>query len=170
MAWFHPKTLLDKSYEVGIIIKGVDGTVEIVGGLFVLFLSPTSITKLVHWLTDRSLQENPHGFFSNHIVKIGFDLSHGTHFSTALFLLSHGTVKVVLVLFLLLNKHWIYPWALGVLTLFLVYQVYLFALSPKISMFFLVFLDVAILYLVNREWKVQRALPSDGLEKKNHIS
>jgi uncharacterized membrane protein len=97
MAWFHPKTLLDKSYEVGIIIKGVDGSVEIVGGLFVLFLSPTSITTFVHWLTDRSLQENPHGFFSNHIVitEQALDLPMGFGSSDLIFGLSSLSFRPV---------------------------------------------------------------------------
>jgi uncharacterized membrane protein len=157
MAWFHPKTLLDKTYEIGIIIKGFDGTVELIGGFLVLFLSPNSIHGIVRFLTERSLQENPHGYFSNHIVKIGFDLTHGSHIFAALFLITHGLVKVVLVTCLLLNKMWAYPWALGALWAFLIYQIYLLATNPTFFMAFLFVLDAIIIYLVGREWKVQKA-------------
>jgi uncharacterized membrane protein len=156
MPLFHPKSLLDKTYEIGIIIKGFDGTVELIGGFLVLFLSPNSINGIVRFLTQNSLQENPHGLISNHIVKIGADLNHGSHIFAAAFLLTHGLTKVVLVICLLLNKMWAYPWALVTLVIFLVYQIYLLAISPGFGMAFLTVLDAVIIYLVNREWNHQK--------------
>ncbi len=159
MPWFQPKTLLDKTYEVGIIIKGIDGVLEIIGGLLVLFLSPTAVNSITHFLTQHSLQENSHAIIANHIVKLGDHLASGHNLFAAAFLLTHGLVKVVLVTCLLLNKLWAYPWALGALGLFLIYQIYLLITNPTFGMAFLTVLDTAIIFLVYREWQQQKQRP-----------
>ncbi len=155
MKLFHPQTLLDKTYEIGIIIKGIDGTLELIGGVLVLVLSPGTILNITNFFTQDTLQENPHNFLANHIEKAGHHLASGQTTFAALFLLTHGLVKVVLVTCLLLNKLWAYPWALVVLSIFLAYQLYLLITRPTFGMAFLTVLDAIIIYLVFREWKKQ---------------
>lgn len=154
---FRPQNLLDKAYEIGIIIKGIDGVLELIGGALVLALSPGAVTGFTHWLTQHELQEDPHDFIAAHILKLGQHLAHGHNYFAAAFLLTHGLVKVVLVTCLLLNKLWAYPWALGVLGLFLVYQLYQMATRPTFGMGFLSVLDAVIIWLIYREWQQVRA-------------
>ncbi|HXR49755.1 MAG TPA: DUF2127 domain-containing protein [Verrucomicrobiae bacterium] len=162
MTLFHPQTLLDKTYEIGIIIKGVDGVLELIGGILVLALSPSAITGITQFLTERELEQDPHDFIATHILRAGQHLANGHNVFVAAFLLTHGLVKVVLVTCLLLNKLWAYPWALGVLGLFLVYQIYQLITRPTFGMAFLTVLDAIIIWLVYREWqKVQPDASSD---------
>jgi len=156
MPLFHPKTLLDKAYEIGIIIKGIDGTLELAGGILVLTLSPQSINSTTRFLTQSALQEDPHNFIATHIAHAGHSLAAGHNIFAALFLLTHGLVKVVLVICLLLNKLWAYPWALGALSLFLIYQIYQLITAPTFGMAFLTALDIIIIWLVYREWQKVR--------------
>ncbi|HZL08182.1 MAG TPA: DUF2127 domain-containing protein [Candidatus Dormibacteraeota bacterium] len=156
MPLFHPKTLLDKAYEIGILIKGIDGVLELVGGALVLLLNPHTITNITNFLTQDALQENPHNIIATHVLKLGNHLAGGHNFFAAAFLLTHGLVKVVLVACLLLNKLWAYPWALGVLGLFLVYQAYLLVTKPTFGMAFLTVLDIVIIGLIYREWQQVR--------------
>jgi len=155
MPWFKPKNLLDKSYEIGIIIKGIDGTLELIGGILVLALSPHAINGITRFLTESALQENPHNLIATHIVKAGHHLAAGHNLFAAAFLLTHGLVKVVLVVCLLLNKRWAYPWAFGVLGLFLVYQAYQLITAPTFGMTFLTILDIIVIGLIYREWQQQ---------------
>lgn len=37
---FKPKDWLDRAFEVGIILKGLNGLAELVGGLLLLFATP----------------------------------------------------------------------------------------------------------------------------------
>lgn len=157
MPFFRPQTLLDKAYEIGIIIKGVDGVLELIGGILVLTISPHMVGSLTDFLTQDALQENPHNFIATHIVKAGHSLAAGHNLFAAAFLLTHGLVKVVLVVCLLLNKLWAYPWALVILSLFLVYQIYLLITGPSFGMAFLSVLDVIIIGLIYREWQQQTA-------------
>jgi uncharacterized membrane protein len=156
MPLFRPQTLLDKAYEIGIIIKGIDGVLELIGGVLVLTISPQTFTGITQFLTQDALQENPHNFIATHIAKLGHHLASGHNFFAAAFLLTHGLVKVVLVACLLLNKLWAYPWALVILGLFMVYQAYLLITGPTFGMAFLTVLDAVIIWLIYREWQQVR--------------
>jgi uncharacterized membrane protein len=68
----------------------------------------------------------------------------------------HGIVKVVLVLALLRNKLWAYPWLIGVLLIFIGYQVYRIDLSPTLGLIALTGFDVVIVALTWREYQRQR--------------
>lgn len=165
MAWFRPKTLLDKTYEIGIIIKGLDGVLELIGGILVLTLSPNAINNISRFLTQNELHEDPHNWVAVHVVNLGDHLANGHHIFAAVFLLTHGLVKVVMVTCLLLNKIWAYPWSLVTLVLFLIYQIYVLTVSPSIGMAYLTALDMLIIYLVYREWQQQKLLvPNKNLD------
>jgi uncharacterized membrane protein len=51
-------------------------------------------------------------------------LARGTTLFGAVYLLSHGIAKVVVVVLVLRNKLWAYPWLIGLLLAFIVYQLY----------------------------------------------
>ncbi len=153
MTWFKPKTLLDKTYEIGIILKGVDGVFELLGAAALLFVPVHYFQSFSQWITDLEAGPSHHGFISAHIVKIGHSLADGNHTFAIWFLLTHGLVKVVLVVCLLRNKLWAYPFGLVALTLFLVYQLYEMIIHPTFGMGFLTVLDAIIIGLVWREWQ-----------------
>ena len=68
MNWFKPKDLLDRTFQVSIILKGFDGVLEVVGGLLLLLVSPSSIGRLVAALTHHELSEDPHDFIATHLL------------------------------------------------------------------------------------------------------
>ena len=74
-----------------------------------------------------------------------------------MYLLSHGAVKVVLVIALLMNKLWAYPLMITVLAIFIVYQVYRFSHSHSVSMILLTVFDVVVISLTWIEYQQQRS-------------
>jgi hypothetical protein len=46
MNWFKSGDLLDRAFAVGIILKGLDGVLEVVGGVLLLIVNPTTIDRL----------------------------------------------------------------------------------------------------------------------------
>jgi hypothetical protein len=44
VSWFKPRDLLDRTFEIGIILKGLDGILETIGGLLQLLVPPASFT------------------------------------------------------------------------------------------------------------------------------
>lgn len=153
MKWFKPKTLLDKTYELGILLKGVDGVLELIGGVLILVIKPKTVDRLVNVVTSRELARDPNDFIATHILQYGHELANGHNGFAAAFLLTHGIVKIVLVAALLRNKLWAYPFALGTLGLFVVYQVYRMIVHPTLGMLLLTVLDVCIIWLIWREWQ-----------------
>jgi uncharacterized membrane protein len=148
---------LDLIYRVGVIIKGLDGVVELVGGML-LWLAPGLLRSLLVPLSGTVQGDHPIrklvAYWAGHF---GQELAAGTTTFVIFFLLAHGIVKSVLVYCLLREYHWVYPYALAVLGLFAGYQVFVLVRSPTVGMALLTALDVAIIWLVWREWRVLRS-------------
>jgi len=66
--WFRRGDLLDRAFAVGIILKGLDGILEVVGGLLLLVVSPEAIDRLSRFLTQHELSEDPHDFLATHLL------------------------------------------------------------------------------------------------------
>ncbi len=69
-------------------------------------------------------------------------------------------MKVTLVIALLRNKLWAYPWMIAVLLAFIAYQVYLIVLGPSPGLVALTIFDVLIVVLTWREYRKQRGIGS----------
>lgn len=149
------KTLLDRSFEVGIILKGLDGVLEAIGGLLLVFLSPATINRIAVSLTQQELSQDPHDFIANHVLKTAHGLTGSSLAFGAAFLLSHGVVKIALVAALLKNQLWAYPWMLVFLVAFIVYQAYRLVVRATIGMALLTAFDIVVTWLTYREWRKQ---------------
>ena len=158
---FRPQNWLDQVFEIGIIGKGLNGAAELLGGLLLLFLTPSQIHRVIAALTQGELSEDPHDFVATHLLHNGSGLTGQALLFGAIYLLAHGIVKVVLVVALLLNKIWAYPWMIGVLLLFIGYQIYRIALKPTAGLVALTVFDVAIVCLTWREYGQQRRRRAD---------
>jgi uncharacterized membrane protein len=158
MSWFRPRDLLDQTFEVGIILKGVDGALEVIGGLLLLVVSPATIDRVVTSLTQHELSEDPHDFLATHLLKTAHGLTGSAVLFGALYLLAHGLVKVILVGALLKNQLWAYPWTIVFLGVFILYQVYRLSLKPSVGLAALTVFDAVIAWLTYREYRKQLAL------------
>lgn len=128
--FFRPRTWFDRIFEVGIIAKGLNGAAELVGGLLLLVVTPNKIQHLVAVLTQGELSEDPNDVVARYLLHTSAGLTGSAVTFGAVYLLLHGVVKVVLVVALLRNRLWAYPWLIGVLVVFIGYQVYRIALIP----------------------------------------
>lgn len=156
MSWFKPQSLLDKTYEVGIVLKGLDGLLEIAGALLLLVVSPTVINNVVVALTQHELSEDSRDVFANYLLHSGQHLATGgTSFAVA-YLFVHGLTKVILVAALLRNKLWAYPASLAVLGIFIFYQIYTIVIDQSVGMTLLTLFDLLVVWLIWREYQQQK--------------
>jgi len=125
--------LLDLVFLVGIVVKGIDGVIELVGGTVLVFVRPWWLWHYFH-LGSRDVE------------------------LLALYLLLHGVVKVAIVAALLVGSRRIYPWAIAALVAFLVYQLYLLVTAPSLGVVALTVFDAVIVWLTWREWRHGRTL------------
>src|SRR3954452_6665806 len=155
MGWFRSKDLLDRTFEIGIILKGLDGLLELIGGALLVAVSPATINRIVGALTQHELSEDPRDVIAIHLLRVSHGLTGAAVGFAAVYLLLHGIVKVVLVLALLRNKVWAYPWTIAFLVAFIGYQLYRIALHPTPGLIALTIFDAVIVWLTWREYQKQ---------------
>lgn len=157
-AWFTAGDALDRAFAVGIIAKGLDGIIEILGGLLLLVATPEAIGRLLEALTRGELAEDPNDFLATRLLHLSASdtLTAGGLRFAAIYLLAHGVVKVVLVAAVLRGKLWAYPWMIGFLLLFIGYQLFRIAVDPTVGMIALTIFDAILTWLAIREWKRHR--------------
>ena len=151
--WFHPRTLLDKTFEIGIILKGLDGAIEIIGALLVALIPAHVIRHLAMRLTANELAEDPNDYIAGHILQYANELAGRDKWFATIFLLSHGMIKIILVIGLLRSLPWAYPFAFVTLGAFTIYQIWLIILHHTIGMVLLTLFDLAIIWLTWREYQ-----------------
>ena len=149
---------LDRTFKIGLVLKGLDGVLEVIGGALLLFLSPQAIGHLVRMLTAHELRQDPHDLVARYLLHTTAHLHHGTTLFGAVYLLSHGIAKIVLVALVLRNKLWAYPWLIGLLLAFIAYQLYQITLVHfSAGLTALTVFDAALVWLTWREYRSKRA-------------
>jgi uncharacterized membrane protein len=149
---------LDTTFKIGLVLKGLDGILEVAGGILLLFLSPHAIEHLVRALTAHELSEDPHDLIARYLLHTTAHLSHGTTLFGAIYLLSHGIAKIVLVALVLRDKLWAYPWLIILLLAFIAYQLYrITAVHFSIGLTLLTVFDAFLVWLTWREYRAKRA-------------
>lgn len=157
--WKLKEEPIHRLFKISVMIKGVDGIVEVVTGGALFFFPVASLRTLVDALTQGELLEDPTDFVATHLVAFSHQLSFGTkHFASA-YLLIHGIAKIGLAAGLLRGKIWAYPTALAILGLFLCYQMYRCGHNHSLGLALLSLLDLVILALIWREYKRLKARP-----------
>src|SRR5262249_37250783 len=138
----HRERILDLIFLIGVAVKGLDGLVELIGGAILLFVGPTQILGLTRRAFASELAEDPKDPLANVALHSVAHLGTGDARFLAAYLLVHGIVKVAVVVALFVGNRRVYPWAIVVLVLFLIYQVYELVTAPSIGVVVLTALDV----------------------------
>lgn len=146
----------ERFFWIGIILKGLNGVAELIGGVLLLFADPARIHDWVLAVTQQELSEDPRDIIATWLVHASESLTGQAMLFSSMYLLVHGVVKVVLVIALLRDKLWAYPWMMLVLLVFIGYQLYQIILSPGIGMIALTVFDVLILGLTWHEYRRKR--------------
>lgn len=155
-------TALDRVFRVSLTLKGLDGVLELIGGVLLLVVSPSQIGALGRLLTQHELVEDPNDFIANTVLHITGSLDMSTSLFGAAYLLLHGLVKVVLVWAVLRDKLWAYPWMIAFLLAFIAYQTYQIILSFSWGLLLLTAFDIFIVWLTWREYGIHRARRDSG--------
>ncbi len=149
---------LDKTFKIGLVLKGLDGILEVAGGILLLFLSPHAIEHIVRMLTAHELSEDPHDLIARYLLHTASHLTTSTTLFGAIYLLSHGAAKIVLVALVLRDKLWAYPWLIVLLLAFIVYQLYrITAVHFSVGLAALTVFDAALVWLTWREYQSKKA-------------
>jgi uncharacterized membrane protein len=156
--WFIEEPMNERRvhqiFEISVLLKGAHALIECIGGLALTFVSTSTIRGLVNALTQEELIEDPNDFVAGHLLSLAQNFTVSTQRFYAFYLLSHGLIKVFLVVGLLRNKLWAYPVSLVVLGLFIAYQLYRFSYTHGVGLIVLTVFDVIVMGLIWHEYRL----------------
>jgi uncharacterized membrane protein len=140
-------------FRVSIFLKGLYSFFETIAGFVLLFITSNQIFNFIHHIFRNELLEDAHDFIANFLLNTFGSLPEQMRLFIAIYLISHGVIKLGLIIALWEEKKWAYPLAIGVFTFFIIYQIYRYILHPSLILLFLNDLDLAVIILALLEWR-----------------
>jgi uncharacterized membrane protein len=140
-------------FEISVLLKGAHAVIECLGGLLLALIGNDWIRSHVASLTQYELVEDPRDMIANALLGFAQQFSVGSQHFYALYLLSHGIVKLLLVIGLLRGKLWAYLASLAALGLFMAYQLYRYSYAHSLGLIVLTVFDAAVMVLVWHEYR-----------------
>jgi uncharacterized membrane protein len=156
------------AFWVSLSLKAIFAVSEIIGGflayiltlsqyLMVSFVSRDFLLNLVTSLTREELSEDPRDFIANNLLHLAQYSSVSSLRFTALYLVSHGVVKLWLIIGLFRKKLWYYPVAMVVFGLFILYQLYRYSFTHSYWLIFISVVDAIVIWFTWVEYGYLRA-------------
>ena len=156
----HPRReqSIHEVYMFSIALKGVGALLETLLGLMLLYTR--DVVSFILDLINNEFLDDPNDFLATHF-KHAFNPSPETQVFGGLYLLSHGVVKLFLIIGLWRGKLWAYPASLAVFMLFILYQLVRFARTHSGWLLALTVLDLIVMWLIWHEYRrVQKEIAS----------
>jgi len=142
-------------FDFAVAIKAINGLLEIIGG-YVLIFKPGWIGPTVATWAVSIMEDHPALPFAASVAWWGDGLTLDTEHFASSYLIAHGAAKLFIAWGLFREKLWAFPTALVVFGLLIVYQLFRFADTHSITLAVLIVIDVAVCYLIWREWGFRR--------------
>lgn len=144
-------------FQTALVIKGVTAVLEILGGFALLFISSDALYAAVSFLTSYDVIDDLKEFIVKYITHSSPQFTATGKLLGALYLLSHGIVRVFLVWALLKNKLWAYPISIALLAGFIFYQTFRYFHNHSYGLLLLTIFDIIVLILTFHEyWYVSK--------------
>lgn len=143
-------------FEISLLLKGAFAFFEIVGGILTYFVTQQFLLAIVGFMTQEELSEDPRDVIANYLLHATQNLSVGAQHFTALYLFSHGVIKLWVIVGLLRKKLWYYPTAMVAFGLFIVYQLYRFSFTHSVFLLLLTAFDIVVIVLTWHEYRYLR--------------
>jgi uncharacterized membrane protein len=145
-------SVLHISFEIGLLLKGLNSLLEIAGGFLLLYFNPDRLHRLILLLTQHRLTQDPRDVLVLFIIKITSGYSVSTQHFGFIYLESHGFVKILIILLLFRKYLWAYPLSIVFLALFIIYQLYRFTYDPSAWLVYLSIFDALMIFLTWKEY------------------
>ena len=151
--WFKPTSLLDKIFEGSLLLKGLSGLAEFLGGLLLFGTSPDRLHNYINLVTQRELLQDPNDSVARWLLNLSTHLSSSDHTFLIIYLWVHAAIKLTAVIGILANQLWAYPFSLISLGALMIYQVYsIVYVKASIGMILLTIFDLFVLWMIWQEF------------------
>lgn len=140
------------AFEISILLKGFHSFLEILGGILIFFITKSYIVSRVLFFTQEELSEDPKDLIAHYLINASNNFSITSQHFIALYLLSHGIIKLFLVIGLLKKKLWAYPASIVIFSLFITYQLYRLYYTHSVWLLLFTIFDIVIIWLTIHEY------------------
>lgn len=147
------KLVLHRVFKISIIIKGIDGVLDVITGLFLLFSASNFILKIIPFLVRKELVEDPQDIIANYFLAVSQNILPSTKLFIIIYLIIHGLIKIGLALALSVKSFQVYKIAQIVLITFICYQIYRFSHTHSSILLITTLMDIVIAFLIQGEAK-----------------
>jgi uncharacterized membrane protein len=147
------RIFLHNAFVTGIVLKGVDSVLQIIGGISLLLISPQSLNSIVMSLIGHELSEDPGDYAAHYLAHWAQSWSVSSQLFAGLYLLSHGVAKLAIVVVLLKGKIWAYHAGILFFLLFVLYQLYRYSHTHSAWLIVLSVFDIAVICLTWAEYE-----------------
>lgn len=141
-------------FDIGVIIKGIDGALETVVGCLLLLKADTLQTWIWMWIEHRP-GEKGGDVLATLLVRLADMMSGDAKAFAVYYLVGHGVVKIFLAVNLLRERMWAFPVSIAFFGVFVVYQLHRYYLTNSLTLLGLALLDVVVIGLIWREWRLR---------------
>jgi uncharacterized membrane protein len=153
MAKLFSKKNVDVSFHIGLLLKGFYDFGELLCGILLFFLTPERMSNLIAAIAANELREDPNDLIMRHLISFSKTFSISTQLTASLYLLSHGGLKLIILIFLWKKKLWAYPVSCLIFTIFVIIQMLRFVQTYSITLLFLTLIDIFMIILTILEYK-----------------
>ncbi|MDT2584531.1 DUF2127 domain-containing protein [Lactococcus petauri] len=145
--------VVDLSFDIVLLLKSLFALGEVLGGIFLFFITPERMSGIVGWFTRGELKEDPSDFIAHLLLNLGHHFTVSTQYLAAIYLLVHGLIKLVTLLLLWKKILWAYPLSILVFLGFIIYQMIEYSQHHSNFMLFVSVFDVLLIVLTYLEYK-----------------
>jgi uncharacterized membrane protein len=148
-----PQPLHRLVFHACLLFKALLSVLEIMGGMLGFVLSQHEIVQLVTELTQEKLTRDPDDWFAQYLMQSAGNLSLSSQRFAALYLLSHGIVKTVLIVGLLRQRLAYYPVSILAFGLFVAYQLFRYHTTHSVWLLILTAIDIVVIAMTVQEYR-----------------
>lgn len=144
------------AFQAGLALKGLFALSEIATGIGAYLLSPRLLVNFLRTVLQGELNEDSRDLIANYLLHSAQQLSISAQHFAGIYLLSHGVIKLWLVVGLLRKRLWYYPTAIAVFGAFIAYQLYRFTFTHSAWLVIVTIVDAIVILLSVHEYRFLR--------------
>lgn len=144
-------------FLTGVLLKGAISAAEIIVGTLALLVPVTYVSGKIVQLADHLQTIHRIALVAPPLMHMAGQLAAVSSFFIALYLISRGLIKLLLIIALLLDQLWAYPFSLVALGGFVCYQCYQIIVSHSGVIVALTIFDLVVMWLIWEEYRVLRS-------------
>ncbi len=140
-------------FDLALLLKAVDGGLEMLGAALILFVPPVMVLKVVAFLTGGELAQDVDDPIATALKSAAQTFTVHTHYLLAAYLTLHGLIKVLLVIGIFAGKKIAYPLFMIALVLFGSYEAYRGFVRQELLLQVVAVFDFSLLVLTAYEYR-----------------